>query len=167
MGSVTNFTHFGESVISSGNKSMVKGVMPMGYKRINTIEDLLANKNRSEIYRTILKYPGSSFTDLRILLDIKNGTLSHHLIKLEKEGLVRSKKIGIFRRYYPSGGDIPKDIEETIKDVIIEYPGISQSKVAKKLDITRQVANYHINSLRRRGQLIIRRKGRNSQIYLK
>lgn len=139
----------------------------MGYKRINTMEDLMQNANRARIYSTILKYPGMSFTDLRVMLGIKNGTLSHHLLKLEKESLVRSKKIGIFRRFYPSGGDVPKDLEEKIVDVIIDCPGISQSSVAKKLDITRQVANYHINSLRRRGHLIIRKSGRSSEIFLR
>jgi len=139
----------------------------MGYKRINTIEDLMQNANRAKIYHTIMNYPGSSFSDLRILLGIKNGTLSHHLMKLEKEGLIRSKKIGIFRRFYPSGGDIPKDLEERIIDVILDNPGISQSSVAKELDITRQVANYHINSLKRRGRLIVRKSGRNSEIYLR
>ena len=139
----------------------------MGYKRINTMEDLMQNTNRAKIYSTILRYPGMSFTDLRVMLGIKNGTLSHHLLKLEKEGLVKSKKIGIFRRFYPSGGDVPKDLEEKIIDVIIDSPGISQSSVAKRLDITRQVANYHINSLRRRGRLIVRKSGRTSEIYLR
>jgi predicted transcriptional regulator len=139
----------------------------MGYKRINTVEDLMQNANRSRIYKSIIRYPGSSFTDLRMLLGIKNGTLSHHLIKLEKEGLVRSKKIGIFRRFYPSSGEVPKDLEEKIIDVILDNPGISQSSVAKRLEITRQVANYHINLLKKRGQLIVRRAGRNSEIYLR
>jgi len=139
----------------------------MGYKRINTVEDLMQNANRSRIYRSIIRYPGSSFTDLRMLLGIKNGTLSHHLIKLEKEGLVRSKKIGIFRRFYPSSGEVPKDLEEKIMDVILDNPGISQSSVAKRLEITRQVANYHINLLKKRGHLIVRRAGRNSEIYMR
>jgi predicted transcriptional regulator len=139
----------------------------MGYKRINTMEDLMQNSNRAKIYSTILKYPGMSFTDIRVMLGIKNGTLSHHLLKLEKEGLVKSKKIGIFRRFYPSGGEIPKDLEEQIMDVILDNPGISQSSVAKRLDITRQVANYHINSLKRRGRLIVRKSGRSSEIFLR
>lgn len=139
----------------------------MGYKRINTIEELMQNANRSRIYQAIMRYPGSSFTDLRMLLGIKNGTLSHHLIKLEKEEMVRSKKIGIFRRFYPSNGEVPKDLEEKIIDVILDNPGISQSSVAKRLDITRQVANYHINSLKRRGHLIVRRSGRSSEIFLR
>ena len=105
----------------------------MGYKRINTMEDLMQNANRSKIYKAIIRYPGSSFTDLRMLLGIKNGTLSHHLIKLEKEGLVRSKKIGIFRRFYPANGEVPKDLEERIIDVVLDNPGISQSSVAKRL----------------------------------
>ena len=139
----------------------------MGYKRINTIEDLMQNRNRAKIYSTILTYPGSSFSDLRVLLGIKNGTLSHHLMKLEKEGLVKSKKMGIFRRFYPSGGEVPKDLEERIMDIILDNPGISQSNIAKHLEITRQVANYHINSLKRRGRLVVRKSGRNSEIYLR
>lgn len=139
----------------------------MGYKRIHTTEDLLMNQNRSRIYAAIISYPGASFTELRQILNIKNGTLSHHLIKLEKERLVASKKLGIFRRYYPSSGDVPKDLEERIKDKVLEYPGISQSGIARELDITRQVANYHITLLKRKGHLIVKREGRNSQIYLR
>ncbi|HHD15081.1 MAG TPA: winged helix-turn-helix transcriptional regulator [Euryarchaeota archaeon] len=139
----------------------------MGYRRINTVEELLQNRNRQKIYDAIRRYPGMSFTDLRVMLDIKNGTLSHHLIKLEKEGLVRSKKIGIFRRFYPAGSAMPKDMEEKIIEVILDDPGISQTAVAKRLSITRQVANYHINSLRRRGKLVVRRSGRSSEIYLR
>jgi len=127
----------------------------------------MQNQNRARIYSTIIKYPGMSFTDLRVLLGIKNRTLSHHLLKLEKEGMVRSKKIGIYRRFYPSGSDIPMDLEERIMEVILDNPGISQSKVAKKLDITRQVANYHINSLKKRGELIVRKSGRSSEIYMR
>jgi predicted transcriptional regulator len=139
----------------------------MGYKRINTIEDLLMNQNRSRIYKAVMSFPGASFTELRQVLNIKNGTLSHHLIKLEKERLVISKKLGIFRRYYPSSGVVPKDLEERIREIVLEYPGISQSGIARHLDITRQVANYHITSLRRKGHLIVKREGRNSQIYLR
>ena len=139
----------------------------MGYKRINSYEELMANPNRENIYKAIESFPGASFSELRIMLGIKNGTLSHHLTKLEKEGLVRSKKIGMYRKYFPSNGVIPKDLEERIEEEVYANPGISQSMVAKKLDITRQVANYHINSLKRRDHLIVRRDGRCSQVYLK
>ncbi len=127
----------------------------------------MRNANRAKIYSTIINYPGMSFTDMRMLLGIKNGTLSHHLLKLEKEGVVRSKKIGIFRRFYPSGGDVPKDLEEMILEVILDNPGISQTSVAKRLEITRQVANYHINSMKRRGRLIVRKAGRSSEIFIR
>ncbi|MBN1389639.1 MAG: winged helix-turn-helix transcriptional regulator [Candidatus Thermoplasmatota archaeon] len=137
----------------------------MGYRRTGSMEDLMQNANRALIYNTIKRNPGSSFTDLRSLLGIKNGTLSHHLVKLEREGVVISKKMGIFRRFYPSGGRVPKDLEEQIMDVVIVRPGISQSRVARELDITRQVANYHIRSLKKRGHLIVRKAGRSSEIF--
>ncbi len=139
----------------------------MGYKRLNSLEDLMRNKNRSRIFHMIMEMPGASFTELRLHMSIKNGTLSHHLIKLEKEDLIRSKKIGVFRRYYPSNGNVPQDLEEKITDVVLINPGISQSMVARKLDITRQVANYHIHSLKRKGHLIVRRNGRSSELFLR
>ncbi|MCU0798669.1 MAG: winged helix-turn-helix transcriptional regulator [Candidatus Thermoplasmatota archaeon] len=139
----------------------------MGYKRIVTIEDIMENRNRALIYRTIVAYPGASFSDIRMLLGIKNGTLSHHLIKLEKEGLIKSKKMGIFRKFYPSSGVVPKDLEEKIMDVVLDNPGISQSMVARSLEITRQVANYHISSLKRKGMVIVKRSGRDSQVFMR
>lgn len=139
----------------------------MGYKRIHSVEDLLENRNRSRIYDAVMAYPGASFTELRQVLNIKNGTLSHHLMKLEKERLVASKKLGIFRRYYPANSEVPKDLEERIKEMVIEHPGISQSNLARRLEITRQVANYHITHLKRRGDLIVKRDGRNSQIFMR
>ncbi len=127
----------------------------------------MENRNRALIYRTIVASPGASFSDIRMLLGIKNGTLSHHLIKLEKEGLVKSKKMGIFRKFFPANGDVPKDLEEKIMDIVLDNPGISQSMVARHLEITRQVANYHISSLKRKGIVIVKRAGRDSQVYLR
>ncbi|MDG6225991.1 MAG: helix-turn-helix domain-containing protein [Candidatus Thermoplasmatota archaeon] len=139
----------------------------MGYKRLQTVEGLLENRNRARIFEAVISYPGASFTELRNILDIKNGTLSHHLIKLEKKGLIASKKLGVFRRYYPANGDVPLDLEERIRAVILKDPGISQSSIARKLEITRQVANYHITSLKRKGMLVVKRQGRSSQIFMK
>lgn len=139
----------------------------MGYKRILTIDDIMENRNRALIYRTIVEYPGASFSDIRMYLGIKNGTLSHHLMKLEKEGLIRSKKMGIFRKFFPANGEVPKDLEEKIMDVVLDNPGISQSMVARSLDITRQVANYHINSLKKKGMVIVKRAGRDSQVFMR
>ena len=88
--------------------------------------------------------------------------------KLEKAGLIVSRKLGIYRRFYPAvGGRSPREIEEEIKRLLMEHPGMSQSGIASALNVTRQVINYHINKLLKKGQVIIRRSGRSSKIYFR
>ncbi|RLF68055.1 MAG: hypothetical protein DRN40_08005 [Thermoplasmata archaeon] len=131
-------------------------------------EKILRNPNRQEIYEVIKKNPGITYSDLKSQLSVKNGTLSHHLTKLEKAGLIVSRKLGIYRRFYPAvGGRSPREIEEEIKRLLMEHPGMSQSGIASALNVTRQVINYHINKLLKKRQVIIRRSGRSSKIYFR
>jgi len=131
-------------------------------------EKILRNPYRQEIYEVIKKNPGITYSDLKSQLSVKNGTLSHHLMKLEKAGLIVSRKLGIYRRFYPAvGGRSPREIEEEIKRLLMEHPGMSQSGIASALNVTRQVINYHINKLLKKGQVIIRRSGRSSKIYFR
>lgn len=136
--------------------------------RYEDAEKVLQNVNRREIYEVIKKNPGITYSDLKSQLSVKNGTLSHHLTKLERVGLIVSRKLGIYRRFYPAeGGHAPPEIEDKIKRLLMENPGMSQSGIASALNVTRQVINYHINKLLKKGQVIIRRNGRSSKIYLR
>ncbi|MCD6382965.1 MAG: winged helix-turn-helix transcriptional regulator [Thermoplasmata archaeon] len=131
-------------------------------------DKILQNPNRKQIYNLIKENPGITYSDLRSHLSVKNGTLSHHLTKLQKAGLIVSKKLGIYRRFYPTeGGRAPLEIEEEIKRLLMEHPGMSQSGIASALNVTRQVINYHISRLLKKGQVIVRRSGRSSRIYVR
>ena len=78
----------------------------------------------------------------------------------------------MFRRFYPPG---PKTdvkfflsgIQESILSVIKENKGISQSKIAEKIGVSRKVVNYHINILNQAGLIFVESHGRESACYLR
>lgn len=72
------------------------------------------NKTREQIFEHVQGHPGSNLNDIQETLKIKNGVLVHHLRKLEKKGLIESKKDNKFQRFYPAEEEDPKgkQIEE-------------------------------------------------------
>jgi len=130
-------------------------------------DKIFTNPNRKEIYEKIKEMPGITYGELREVLLVKNGTLSNHISKLEKADLIVSRKIGIYRRFYPAIGIAPPEIEDEIKKVVRENPGLSQSEIASSLHVTRQVIKYHIGKLLKEGQIIFRKNGRTSMIYVR
>jgi predicted DNA-binding transcriptional regulator len=57
--------------------------------------------NRSRIYEYIKNKPGSHLREISKELIIAMGDTQYHLGILEKSGLVKSKRIGIYKVYYP------------------------------------------------------------------
>ena len=61
----------------------------------------MSNVQRTElIFKTIEKNPGIGFCDLMRLLNLKNGVLSHHLSKLEKQAVLRIERAPRVSRFY-------------------------------------------------------------------
>ncbi len=53
------------------------------------------------ILKTIEKNPGIRFREIMDELELKNGTLSHHLQKLERESVLRAERTPRVARFYP------------------------------------------------------------------
>ena len=53
------------------------------------------------ILRTIEKNPGIRFREIMYELELKNGTLSHHLQKLEEQSVLRVERTPRVARFYP------------------------------------------------------------------
>ena len=53
------------------------------------------------ILKTIEKNPGIRFREIMDELELKNGTLSHHLQKLERESVLRVERTPRVTRFYP------------------------------------------------------------------
>ena len=106
-------------------------------------------------------------------LGLRNGTLTYHLTVLERNGLVVSERDGLLKRFYPRdfriprGKFYPKPVQETMLNMIEMRPGLSQSELARALDLKRQIVNYHARLLRQAGLVEARQDGKITRLYKK
>lgn len=134
-------------------------------------ENLLKNAVRNRIFTHIKENPGKHYRGILKDLDLPMGVLTYHINRLEKGQYIKSRQDGMFRRFYTTG---PKtemrfflsDVQESIINVIKENKGISQSKIADKLGVSRKVVNYHVNILDQAGLIFVESQGRESACYL-
>jgi len=137
------------------------------YSKLNT-SSIFGNNIRADIYNLITDNPGITFGAITRKLKLKPGTASHHIRILEREGYINSKKIGKFRRYYEMG--IKTSDHNQIQDQIIQqvqdHPGISQAQIAKELDLSRQLVNYHIKDLISSQVILTEKIGNKSNCFI-
>ena len=121
---------------------------------------LVHNDTRDRIYQCISLNPGLHYRGIQSELLLGNGVLNYHLRLMEDKGLIRSKREGIYRRYYiiTVGEEQHRKKrysrnQHRIIQLAEERPGILQSEIAKELGLSRQLTNYHVNRLIRMGVL--------------
>jgi len=139
------------------------------YSRING-EKVLDNDLRDDLYHYIVTNPGINFSSLMRELDLKNGTLSHHLRTLERERFIVSRREGAYRRFYPRGvkvaaRDMLSSLQKQILEHVRNHAGHTQSLIASDLNCSRQVASYNIGILARSGMIHVERHGRKCFCY--
>ncbi|MFQ6107359.1 MAG: FG-GAP-like repeat-containing protein [Thermoplasmata archaeon] len=136
-------------------------------------EKVLDHFIRGQIYGYILANPGEHYNAIKQALGLTNGSLAHHLKTLEREEFIKSRKFGLYRRFYPKHMKIPEDgdfrmnaIQKHIVDVIDEHPGISQKEIAKAMNITPPTVNYHIGILSSAKRIRVIRQGRKTECFV-
>ncbi|UCD91654.1 MAG: MarR family transcriptional regulator [Methanobacteriota archaeon] len=129
-------------------------------------EEVLNQFLRGQIYGYIMAYPGENYSSIRRAMDVGNGTLTHHLYILEREGFVSSRVDGRYKRYYPSGVGLKQRprtkasmIQKAILKMMEQNPTITQKEIAMSLETSKQVINYHIKGLEKRGMITVLRNG--------
>jgi DNA-binding MarR family transcriptional regulator len=135
-------------------------------------ENLLKNAQRKRIMDYITENPGIHYRAILTGLDIPMGSLTYHLNRLEKAQFIRSRQDGMYRRFYVKSTRTEmkfflSDIQESILQVINENQGISQSKIANKINVSRKVVNYHVNILDQAGLIFIESRGRESACFIR
>lgn len=136
-------------------------------------ERVLDHFIRGQIYGYILANPGEHYNAIKLALGLTNGSLAHHLKTLEREEFVKSRKFGLYRRFYPKHMRIPDDgdfrlnnIQKNIVDVIDENPGISQKEIATAMNVTPPTVNYHIGILASAKMIRVVREGRRTNCFV-
>ncbi|MFQ5885304.1 MAG: OmpL47-type beta-barrel domain-containing protein, partial [Thermoplasmata archaeon] len=129
-------------------------------------EEVLNQFLRGQIFGYIMAYPGENYSSIKRAMNVGNGTLTHHLYILEREGFVASKVDGRYKRFYPSGIVQRRRppagvsmIQKAILKMIAQNPNITQKEIALSLETSKQVINYHIKALEKRGMISVVRNG--------
>lgn len=130
---------------------------------------VLNHKTREQIYQLIQQRPGTYYRSIRQELDLNHGTLTHHLMRLERENLIRSHRDGLRVRFFPTSIGAIRTKALTSQQIrILESvrarPGMTQTELALSLGMSRQAMHYHVDALRRASLIGVSPAGRETRL---
>jgi len=144
-------------------------VAPAYGRKMKGKEDV---ETRGMIRGYIMGNPGDTYSDIKRNLELNNGSLTWHLMKLEKEGLIKSRLQGTRKRYYPArmavpddGGIVLHDIQVKLLKSVEMNPGKPVAILAEELGVSRQLAIYHLRQLLQKGLISMERRGVRLKVY--
>lgn len=121
----------------------------------------LENQIRKMIYKHIVEYPGVSFSKLKRIYDLNDGTLRYHVNYLARAQKITSKIEAGKLHYYPYARSVidsnPTNPnlrsheltshQENILNAIRQNPGINQTDLIAKTFLKRHILTYNISQL--------------------
>lgn len=132
--------------------------------------DQIISDNRGRIYDYIKNHPGTHFRRLSKNLAIAIGDTQHHLGVLDKLGLIKSRRKGMYKVYYTVSilGKRDEDIlailqQETPREIIlylVENPGSAQGEISRYMSLTAPTINWHMSNLINVGLVTSHKEGR-------
>jgi DNA-binding MarR family transcriptional regulator len=133
-------------------------------------ENLLRHAVRSRIYEYVKENPGQHYRAILKDLDLTMGVLTYHLNRLEKAEYLKSRQDGMYRRFFVTGRRTEvrfflSDIQESILGAIRDNQGISQTRIAEGIGVTRKVVNYHVKILDQAGLIYVEDRGRETACF--
>jgi predicted transcriptional regulator len=153
------------------------------YTKLNH-ENRMDNENRSKILgfiigmdeakRNTYAQPGVSYSTIKKKLSFSNGALAYHLSVLEREGDIRSEKVGKYRLYFPKKTPKPQtmflerltDLQERLVLELRKHSEISQKRLVKTMKESQQVISYNLNRLEQKGIVDLKKRGNRSYCRL-
>ena len=140
-----------------------------------TINEVLENEKRKKIIDTILDHPGIHLSELQRKTKIAYGNLVWHLDILHKYHVIKKKTIENFVVYLPYFGKNPlSNIDLKLQKsvftlkilkIIEDNPGIWNTKISQKINISRKTIEYHIRKLEDLGLIYGLKEGNKNKIY--
>lgn len=138
--------------------------------------ELLNDPHRKAIYTLITNEPGIATKDIADRLGLAWGTVTHHLLKLEKGRFVVSQKFGKYRRYFINGSGIEQKETVAVLKVartgdVVEYvranPGASQKEVSHGMGVSSSTVLWHVKRLMKVGVIDKIRDGKSVRYFVK
>jgi len=141
------------------------------YSRIKK-DRVLDNFTRGMIYGFIMSNPGVHYNFIKQKLGLNNGSIVYHLTVLERQELIKSEKVGLYKRFYPRCGTLSDsgimeltDAQESLLELVRANPGLTQREIASRLGLSGRVVNYHVGLLQRSRLLTLEKVGKVTRCY--
>ena len=141
------------------------------YSRIKK-DAVLDNFTRGMIYGFIMSNPGVHYNFIKQKLGLNNGSIVYHLTVLERQELIKSEKVGLYKRFYPMGQTLSEtgimELNETqqgMLDLVRENPGLTQRDIAERLNLSTRVVNYHAGLLQRARLVTLEKDGKVTRCF--
>lgn len=133
-------------------------------------ENLLKHAVRERIHEYVTANPGAHYRAILDDLELSMGVLTYHLNRLEKAEYLKSRQDGMYRRFFVTGRKTEvkfflSDVQESIVATIRDNQGISQSRIADAIGVTRKVVNYHVRILDQAGLIYVEDRGRETACF--
>jgi predicted transcriptional regulator len=126
--------------------------------------------NQHRVYNYIKQHPGIHLRKVCRDLGLAIGDVQYHVNRLEKDGLVKSARTGLYRHFYASrffgeqeGMVLSALAQRTPRELLlhlIEAPGSSQEDLASSLGISAPAISWNMKRLARLGLVERQQKGR-------
>lgn len=134
-----------------------------GFSRIAD-DELLQHPMRQRIFQVIQENPGIHASGLARAAGSGWGTIVHHLDKLEKGGLVATRKVNNQKCYFEMGGKVSRQdmaiasavrqgTANHIASFVTSHPMTSQKMLAENLGISPALTSFHVKKLVHQGVL--------------
>lgn len=140
------------------------------YTRIER-EDVFQRKIRLVMFDYVREHPGSSFSEVRDMMGLRNGVAAYHLGVLETQGLLHSESRRR-RRWYYANGDIAlwkelpiSPLQRSLLDEVRRTPGIGIRELARATDRRPSSVWDNVKALSREGLLRTEKFGRKVQCF--
>lgn len=115
-------------------------------------EEVLTNDTRVRIFEYVLQNPGVTFSEINRGLGVSNGTIDYHIRILLKNKMIKEKKTGKFRRFYPFFATSDDEIyltrmQEEIFECIQQNKDITQRDIHNRTNIPQPTISRNIKVL--------------------
>ena len=137
------------------------------------------SENRRHIYEHVLMNPGTYLRKICKETGLAMGDTQHHLFSLEKESLIKSRKIGQLkhRHYYPVSiineqnelilAFLRQNTSRDILIYLIDHAGSTQNEIAKFKNFKAPTISWHMNRLMDAGIISSVKEGKSVQYFIK
>lgn len=127
------------------------------YARIAPNE-LLDNDVRRRVHGHVSAHPGADVKGTAQAVGVSWSTASYHLARLEREGVLTSRRAGRSKRFFLNGGTVTVRADAigalrnptafAIAELIAQHPGLMQKEIGAALQLPASTVSWHMRRLR-------------------